>query len=44
MERLLRENLESDIDPYRQKAIENAQQAVRLRDRLFPGIPSVCGG
>ena len=43
LERLLLGNLESNIDHYKQKATDAADQAVKLRDELFPGIPLILG-
>jgi hypothetical protein len=43
LEQLLRENLENDIDHFKQKAVDSAVQAVKLRDAHFPGIPLVLG-
>ena len=43
LERLLQEHLEQNIDLYKQKATEAAEEAVKLRDELFPGILLVLG-
>jgi hypothetical protein len=43
LERLLQENLERNIDQYKQQAREGAEHAVKLRDQHFPGIPLVLG-
>ena len=43
LERLLQENLERNIDQYKQKATEGAKHAVRMRDQHFPRIPLVLG-
>jgi hypothetical protein len=43
LERLLQEHLVKNIDLYKQKATEAVEQAVKLRDELFPGIPLVLG-
>jgi hypothetical protein len=43
LERQLQETLKSNIDHYKQKAINAAEQGVRLRDELFPGIPLILG-
>lgn len=43
LERLLRENLENNIDHFKQKVVDAAAQAVGLRDAHFPGIPLVIG-
>jgi hypothetical protein len=43
LESLLRENLEDNIDRFKQKATEAAEQAVKLRAELFPGVPLVLG-
>jgi len=43
LERMLQENLAKNIDQYKQQAQEAAEQAVRLRDEHFPGIPLVLG-
>lgn len=43
LERLLRENLENNMDHFKQKATDAAAQAVKLRDELFPGIPLILG-
>ena len=43
LERLLRENLENNIELYKQKAVDAAAQAVELRDAHFPGVPLVLG-
>jgi len=43
LERRLQEHLEKNIDVYKQKATDAVEQAVKLRDELFPGIPLVLG-
>jgi hypothetical protein len=43
LERLLRENLENNLDQYKRQAQESVEQAVKLRDGLFPGIPLILG-
>jgi len=43
LERLLQETLENNIDHYKQKATDAAEQAVTLRDELLPGIPLILG-
>ena len=43
LERLLQENLEKHIDEYKQKATEAVEQAVKVRDEHFPGIPLILG-
>jgi hypothetical protein len=43
LERLLQENLENNIEHYKQKATDAAEQAVKLRDELFPGVPLILG-
>ena len=43
LERLLQEHLEKNIDVYKQKATDAVEQAAKLRDELFPGIPLVLG-
>ena len=43
LERLLQTNLEENIDLYKQKATDAAEQAVKVRDKRFPGIPLVLG-
>ena len=43
LERLLLENLEKNIDLYKQKATDAAEQAVEVRDELLPGVPLVLG-
>jgi hypothetical protein len=43
LERMLQENLENNINLYKQKASEAAEQAVKLRDAHFPGVPLVIG-
>ena len=43
LERLLQENLEQHIDEYKQRATDTVEQAVKLRDVHFPGIPLVLG-
>ena len=43
LERLLQEDLEKYIDEYKQKATNAVEQAVKLRDELFPGIPLILG-
>ena len=43
LERMLQESLEANIDQYKQKAQESAEQAVKLRDQHFPGIQLALG-
>jgi hypothetical protein len=43
LERLLLENLEKNIDHYKQKAVDAADQAVKLRDEHVPGVPLILG-
>jgi hypothetical protein len=43
LERLLEENLEKHIAEFKQKATDAVEQAVKLRDKHFPGIPLVLG-
>jgi len=43
LERLLHENLENNLDLYKQKATDAAAQAVKLRDEHFPGVPLILG-
>ena len=43
LEQLLHENLERHADEYKRQAEEGLQQALRLRDQHFPGIPLVLG-
>ncbi len=43
LERLLQEHLEKNIDRFKQRATDAAEQAVKVRDELFPGIPLVLG-
>ena len=43
LERMLQENLENNLDHFKQKATDAADQAVKLRDEHFPGIPLILG-
>ncbi len=43
LERLLQENLEKNIDRFKQRAADAVKQALKVRDELFPGIPLVLG-
>ena len=43
LERMLQRNLEENIDLHKRKAADSVEQAVKLRDELFPGIPLVVG-
>jgi len=43
LERLLEENLEKHIDEYKAAATKAVQQAEKLRDEVFPGIPLILG-
>ena len=44
LELLLKENLEKNIDEYKQKATAAVKQAVKLRDEIIPGAPLILGG
>ncbi len=43
LERVLQENLESHLDQHKRQAQESVEQAVKLRDECFPGVPLVLG-
>ena len=43
LERLFEENLEKHIAEYKEKAIKAVDQAIKLRDEVFPGIPLILG-
>jgi hypothetical protein len=43
LERMLQENLEKNIEEYKQKATNAVEQAVKLRDELIPGVPLILG-
>jgi hypothetical protein len=43
LEGVLQENLENHINEYKRQAREAAEQAVKLRDAHFPGVPLVLG-
>ncbi|TVS12988.1 MAG: hypothetical protein EA424_22020 [Planctomycetaceae bacterium] len=43
LERLLQEHLEKNIDRFKQRATNAVEQAMKVRDELFPGIPLVLG-
>lgn len=43
LERLLEENLEKHLVEFKQKATDAVEQAVKLRDQHFPGIPLILG-
>jgi hypothetical protein len=43
LERMLQDNLKNNLGHFKQKATDAADQAVKLRDELFPGIPLILG-
>ena len=43
LERMLQEQLEKNIDQFKQKATDAVKHAVELRDELLPGVPLMLG-
>ncbi len=43
LERMLQDNLERNIQQFKEKAEQGVAQAVKLRDKFYPGVPLVSG-